>query len=138
MKNVDLLLNEARKIQSELYDENLETKEKITLYKNFIELIRKAAYRGNSEAQFELGQHYEDLNYWGGNPNYNPDKCVYWYTKACDNDHAEACNCLANCYELGEGVEKNLYTALRLFERSAILGSTSGYENHKLLLSDLS
>ena len=132
-----LEMDKAKKINDRLYSKSLETREKVLLYKEYISLLRKAAYKGNSEAQFELGQQYEDINYWGENQNHNPRKCLYWYTKACEKNHAEACNSLAHLYEVGEGINKNVNKALRYYKKSADLGSEIGRDNYKLLLQEI-
>lgn len=137
MKEYESFLRDIKNIKSRLYAGNIEPAEKRKLYNHYIDLLAQAADKGSNEAQFQLGQHFEDINYWGVNPDFNPEKCVYWYTKACDNNHAEACNSLAHCYELGSGVEKSLSTALSLYEKSAILGSQLGQDNHQLLKKEL-
>jgi hypothetical protein len=53
----------AGDILTSLYTKRLDTSEEIALYKEHLRLIRKTAYAGNGEAQFMLGQHYEDINY---------------------------------------------------------------------------
>src|SRR5436190_21481472 len=73
----------------------------------YLTLVRKAAYKGNVEAQFELGLNYEDQNYFVPNPMYNKENRFYWYLKAAKADHPEACNNLASLYEKGEGTKKN-------------------------------
>lgn len=56
----------------------------IQQYREFISLIKRAAYVGHAEAQLQLAFHYEDSNYFGVNPNYDREKTIYWYTKACE------------------------------------------------------
>src|SRR4051812_40036469 len=92
-------------IHNEMYKfpNRLNDTEKKKLYAQYFSLIKKSAYLGYPEALFDIGQQYEDFGYLGmPNPMYNPKKCVFWYTKACDKNHAEACNNLANFYEKGE------------------------------------
>ena len=121
------------------YPSTLSTSEKSDLYEEYFTLIKKAAYLGHVEGQYDLAQQYEDMSFLGiENPMYNPKKCVLWYTKACDNDHAEACNNLAAFYESGAGCKKDLATALKLYEKSSRLGSPNGRKNHKTMLRDMS
>jgi TPR repeat protein len=117
----------------------LNESEKTKLYNRYFALIKKAAYLGHSEGLFDLGQQYEDISFLGiPNPLYNPQKCVYWYSKACKNGHAEACNNLAHLYEKGEGCHQNLNLAFQLYQRSADLGSPNGKKNYKIMRRDLS
>jgi TPR repeat protein len=71
------------------------------------------------------------------NPNYAPKKSVYWYTKACINNHAEAFNNLAFHYEIGKGCQQDLNKALELYKKSAELGYSIGKHNYKKMLRDL-
>jgi TPR repeat protein len=137
MKARELLLMEAKRIKDNLYKGKLNLIEKRKLYTDYIALIEQAANKESPEAQFELGQHFEDINYWGVNSAHDPVKCVDWYTKACNNNHSEACNSLAHYYELGHGVKKDLDMALSLYNKAAVLGSELGSENHRLLSQEL-
>lgn len=81
--------------------------------------IRKAAYSGNAEAQFELGQIYEKKK------NYRRSK--YWYEKACSQDYAEGCLALANCYSVK--TEVSLKKELALLLKAYKLGSLIAADN---------
>lgn len=108
------------------------------LYNQYLEMIRKAAYKGHIEAQYDLAQQYENMSFLGiPNPMHNPAKCIYWYSKACLNNHSAACNNLAALYELGEGRQKDLNKALQLYKKSADLGYSIGKQNYKKMLRDL-
>lgn len=110
------------------------SKEKVRLlHAKYIELVRKAAYKGNTEAQYELGLNYEDQNYFDPNPMYNQKKRFYWYSKASNANHPEACNNLAALYERGEGVEKDLRKALALYKKSNKLGCSYAKKNFLML-----
>jgi TPR repeat protein len=107
-------------------------------YKKHLKLIRKAAHLGHDKAQWRLGQHYEDFNFLAfDNPEYNPKKCVLWYTKACDQGNGDACNNLADKYENGEGCEQNIKKALELYKKAADLGNDLGKKNYRIMLKDL-
>jgi len=108
------------------------------LYSKYFTYIKRSAYLGYREALYGLGQQYEDTSYLGRpNPMYNPFKCVYWYTKACEKGHAEACNNIATFYEKGEGCKKDLQFALELYKRAANGGSSSGKKNYKTMFKDM-
>jgi TPR repeat protein len=104
-----------------------------SLHEKYIELIRSAAYKGNIEAQYELGLNYEDTNYFIPNPMYNQKRRFYWYNKAAAANHPEACNNLAALFEKGEGVKKDLDKALILYKKSYKLGCSYAKDNYKLL-----
>ncbi|WP_295712292.1 tetratricopeptide repeat protein [Mucilaginibacter sp.] len=107
-------------------------------YDQYLKFIRIAAYQGHVEALFDMGQQYEDIGFLGmPNPMYNAKKCVYWYTKAVEKGHAEACNNLSNFYALGDGCKQDFDMALGLLKRSAELGSVLGKKNYKMKLKDL-
>ncbi len=117
---------------------DLSKTEKLKLHKKYVELIRKCAYSGNPKAQFDLGQEYENMNFVSiNNPNFNAKKRFYWYKKAVEQNHAEACNNLAHLYETGEGCKKNIKLALRLYKKSANLGYDIGKKNYKIMLKQL-
>lgn len=40
-------------------------------------LLKQSAYRSFPQAQYELGQTYEDYNFWGKNLNHSSKKCIY-------------------------------------------------------------
>lgn len=120
------------------YPSTLSREAKIELYKQYFLLIKESAYLGHRDAQYEYGLQFEDVSFWGmNNPNYNPKRCVFWFTKACDQNQAEACNNLANFYEKGEGCERDINKALELFKKSADLGYEIAKENYELLIKQL-
>ncbi len=124
------------KLYSEHKILDLETKQK--LYKEYLKIIRKLAYGGHLEAQYDLAQHYDDIGFWGvPNPYYNIYKKFHWYSKAAENSHAAACNSLANMYERGEGCTKDINKALELYKKSSDLGDVLGKKNYKLLLKQI-
>ena len=127
----------AQAINEKLYQGYSEL-EKKELYEKYFQLIRKSAYSGHVEGLYDFAQQYENMSFLGiENPLYNPGKCVFWYTKACDRGHAEACNNLATFYEMGKGCKLNLNFALDLYKRSADLGSPNGKKNYKIMIRDL-
>ena len=126
MKGLNLF-KRAQKISDKLYDTkvSLDNESKINLYKSYIELIRKSAYSNLPEAQFELALHYEEINYFGVNKNYSLKKCKYWYEKASNLNHAEACNNLAIILESENEIEK----AKKLYKKAIKLGSINAKKN---------
>lgn len=127
----------AQTINEKMYTDSNKD-EHMELYEQYFKLIKKAAYLGHTESLYDMGQQHEDVGYLGApNPMYNPKKCVYWYTKACQKGHAEACNNLSNFYALGEGCKQDFDMALELLKRSAELGSVLGKKNYKRKLRDL-
>ena len=84
-----------------------------------VEHIRRAAYLGNVNAQFELGQKYEDTGFFGE----NPKRALYWYLKAAEKGHAEACNCIGFYHDHGIGVKKNPQKAITWYKKGANRGS---------------
>lgn len=117
---------------------SLSRKEVLNQHAKYLRLVREAAYKGNTEAQFELGLNYEDQNYFIPNPMYNVKRRFYWYSKAAKANHPEACNNLASLYEKGEGIKKNLKKALLFYKKAYELGCSYAKGNYKILLKELS
>jgi hypothetical protein len=131
--------NLAMAIHEKMYAKSHSVEEQRELHAQYFKLIKKAAYSGHTDGLYDMGQQYEDIGYLGiPNPISNPKMCVYWYTKACQSGHAEACNNLATFYESGKVCKQNLDVALDLYKRSANLGSPNGKKNYKIMLRDMS
>jgi TPR repeat protein len=136
----EIIYLKAKSLHSKMYEYPNYVKEqkREKMYKQYLHLIRKAAYLGHPDAQYDLGQQYEDMNYLSiHNSNYNPKKCIYWYTKACLQNHAEACNNLAAFYETGNGCKKDLKKALSLYKKSSELGYSIGKKNYNIMLRQI-
>ncbi len=130
--------NLAQIIRKEMYLRSHSFEEQKKLHRRYFDLIKKAAYQGHVESMYDMGNEYDDIGYLGiPNPFYNIKKCFYWYSKACQKGHAEACNNLSVFYALGEGCKQDFSYALELLKRSGELGSVLGKRNYKMKLRDL-
>jgi TPR repeat protein len=128
----------AIQIHAKMYNQSISGSKKISYYTEYLALLRSAAYKGHREAQYDLGQQYEDMNYLNlNNPKYNPKKCIYWYTKSCMQNYAAACNNLAYLYETGAGCRKNLKLALQLYKKAADLGYEIAKDNYRIMLKQI-
>jgi len=116
-----------------LKDENLRNVDRQKLYLEYLCNIRKAAYLGHGEAQFDLALHYEEYNFFGKNEFFNPKKVFYWSKKACENNVSAACNNLGTYYESGTGCNKNLTMAIQYYNLAVNLGSKEAIENLTIL-----
>jgi TPR repeat protein len=86
---------------------------------------RKAAERGNANAQFNLGLLY----YLGEGVEQDEEEAFHWYKKAAEQGNANAqCN-LGYMYDLGEGVERNPEEAEKWYRKAAERGCTSAQFN---------
>ncbi|WP_442587792.1 tetratricopeptide repeat protein [Pedobacter sp. AW31-3R] len=120
------------------YPSDLNHEEKMQLYYRYLFLIKRAAYLEHTDAQYDYAQQFEDISFLGmNNPMYNPKKCIYWYAKACDKGHAEACNNLAYIYDSEGYGKKDVDLALKLYKKSADLGSDHGKNNYKSMRRSL-
>jgi TPR repeat protein len=129
----DRIYLKAELIENQLYARlDMSGEEKRKLYSEYLKLLRKSAYLGNHKAQFHLGMTYEDTNYWGINPNYDPEKCVYWYQKACEGNISDACNSLGTFYEKGIGCEQNLELAKIMYQKAIRLGNKLAKNNYRI------
>lgn len=130
----------AKDLHKKLYSLPIHAKEtkRVKIYYRYFDFLRKAAYLGNTEAQYDLGQQYETMNSLNiRNLNYKPRKCIYWYRKACTQNHAEACNNLASFFETGEGCKMDLEKALSLYKKSAELGYSVGLKNYRIMKNQI-
>ena len=87
--------------------------------------LRKRAYQGQMDAQYNLGCFY----YEGTGVEKNAELAVKWFEQSANQGHMEAQCSLANCYGEGAGVEKNEVLAAKLYERSAKQGYVHAQQN---------
>ncbi|OGV66124.1 MAG: hypothetical protein A2283_15270 [Lentisphaerae bacterium RIFOXYA12_FULL_48_11] len=83
-----------------------------------LELLMKAAERGNAGAQGGLGIIYAS----GDGVEKNQVKAIEWYTKAAIQGNAVAQSLLAACYATGDGVAKNKAKAVEWYTKAAERG----------------
>lgn len=108
------------------------------LYDQYFSLIKRAAYLGHKDAMYEYAQQFEDISYLGmNNPLFSPKRRNFWYLKAAESGHSEACNNLAHSCEIGSGLERDYVKALDFYRRSAELGSYLGRKNYKIMKRDM-
>ncbi|MET3130307.1 TPR repeat protein [Oxalobacteraceae bacterium GrIS 1.11] len=83
------------------------------------EWFRKAAVRGNVEAQFQLGALYET-----GCDALPQDirQTALWHEKAAHQGHAEAQCSLAGLYSVGRGVKQDMTEAAKWYRKAAAQG----------------
>jgi len=108
------LFEKAKLILESLHEKNInmsrhEVDELTNAYKK---TLRKSAYYGNNEAQYELAQFLETTSNIL-ETNYNK-KSFYWYQKSCNNGNADACLLLSDYYVNGKVVSKNKTKELSL------------------------
>lgn len=121
-KSIGLKMNE--------YPSEISFDGKAELYSAYSELIRKSAYSGNREAQYCYAQLFDTISFLAlNNPQYNPGKCIYWYSKSAKGGYAEAYNNLADFYERGVGVQQDLKKSYELYKKGAELGSMTAKSN---------
>ena len=83
-----------------------------------LEWYRKAAEKGNADAQIELGKRYFD----GRGVSVNSGEAVGWYTKAADKGNTEAQLELGDRYFDGNGVKQKYSEAAKWYLKAAVLG----------------
>lgn len=76
--------------------------------------LRKAAERGNSTAQFTLGEHYDE--------SHDALLAHYWYRKSAEQGNANAQDALGYEYESGSGTRRNYVRANYWYLKSADQG----------------
>ena len=86
-----------------------------------LEWYEKAAAKGHAGAQVGIGiVNHKKERY---------EEAVTWFTKAADQGIADAELRLGHCYQLGNGVELNLDTAMEWYEKAAAKGHVNGQVN---------
>ena len=116
------------KLATEYYIKYKIEKEKEPTPKEIIEWLESIAENGDAKAQFLIGSIY-----YIGDEDYgisaDQQKALYWYTKAANNDIADA-QCLVGEYyrQKNEFVE-----ALKWYEKAKDLGHPSGKYNYGLI-----
>ena len=80
--------------------------------------FRKAAEKGNPEAQQNLGR----CLFSGEGCKKNEQEAVSWYRKAAEQGEASAMFNLGACYMEGTGVKKDVAEATKWFKKAASLG----------------
>ncbi len=137
MKKINKAFLSAKELSEKLYT-TISDLEKVFFYDKYIEFLKKAAYQGYPEAQFEYAQTFENINYWGENPTPNNKKSFYWYQRAANSGYIEAFNNLAVFYENGYGCKKDIDKAVELYKKGAELGSLTAKRNYKLIKKQIS
>ncbi|MDD6141854.1 MAG: toll/interleukin-1 receptor domain-containing protein [Bacteroidales bacterium] len=109
-------------------------------YVKAVEWFRKAAERGNANAQCYLGYCFKD----GAGVDKNYTEAVNWYRKAAEQGNPEAKNSLGVCYQNGYGVVKDLAEAVKWYRKAAEQGYNVAqvnlgmcYESGQGVLKDL-
>lgn len=133
-------LRKAKEISQKIndYPPTLSVKKREELYRKYFELLRKSAYSGNPEGQYEYAQQFESMTFMSiDNPFFYPKKCIYWYMKSALGGYAEAYNNLADFYERGIGVKIDLNKAYDFYKKASKLGSSLGKKNLKIFEKDI-
>ncbi|KAF9970485.1 hypothetical protein BGZ73_006797 [Actinomortierella ambigua] len=89
------------------------------------ECYTEAANQGNANAQFHLGQMYED----GRGVRQNFVEAVKWYSKAANQGHPRGQSSLGFMYSKGRGVEQNDALAIEWYTKAAKQGDPRGQYN---------
>jgi TPR repeat protein len=84
-------------------------------YANADRWLRLAATQGNADAQFWLGNGYEQ-NWFGGS---DYGEAIRWLREAADQGLPDAQFCLGRMYEDGEGIPENFEIAARWYRKAA-------------------
>ena len=88
-------------------------------YDAAVALYKKAAARGNADAQLMLGKCYD----FGYGVKKDPVLAAQWYTKAAQAGNADAQINLASCYYSGAGVPASMEQAVLWYKKAAEQGS---------------
>lgn len=92
---------------------------RITAKEKALQMLRKAAYLGNAEAQYKLGECY----YYGVRLKKDYGEAIKWFRKAAEGEHDEAQYMLGECYYLGNGLKEDNAEAAKWFHNAATRGN---------------
>jgi TPR repeat protein len=84
-----------------------------------VKTFRKAAERGDAEAQYSLGHCY----YHSLGVIQDKKEAVRWYRKAAEQGHAQAQYILGLCYDVGDGRSKDTEKAIAWYRKAAAQGN---------------
>lgn len=112
-----------------------------------IAIIRNAAEKGDTSAQFTLGCIYAGARYdekdfeWHDyttmmDTEINHERAAYWWNQAAIQGDASAMRNLATAYRYGRGVEKNLFKATELMKAAAEKGDSWAQLNYGDMFRD--
>jgi uncharacterized protein len=86
---------------------------------------RPLAEQGNADAQYKLGEAYDD----GLGVRHNAKEAVLWYRRAAELGHAKAQNRLGFAYEKGRGISMNDAEAVKWYRKAAEQGDAIAQSN---------
>lgn len=89
------------------------------------EQLLKRATRGDASAQVNLGIAFSVGEKYGVEK--DPQKSLYWFQKAADQNDTLGLLVMAGYYYRGDGVPKDQGRALKLYRRAAEQGDSTGY-----------
>jgi TPR repeat protein len=91
-----------------------------------LEWYTKSAEKGHAIAQNSAGKiHYDKGRY---------EEAFKWFKKSAAQGNTDAISNLAECYELGEGVKKDIPEALKWYGKAAEKGDATAKENIRRLV----
>lgn len=94
-----------------------------------LKVVVKDADKGNPEAQYEMGNRYDE----GRDVAIDKKKAFEWYLKAAEQGHRNAQFNVGVCYENGEGVQPDQNMSMRWYAKAAQQGDTEAQK----ILEDL-
>ncbi len=92
-------------------------------HKEAFKWLKLAAGQRHADAQYQLGKMYEIVRE-------NDIEVIKWYRLAAENGHADALAELGDFYRKGQGVNKNLETAIRWYR--LVAGKGDYYAQRRL------
>ena len=92
--------------------------------RNKIRLLKEEALKGNTDAQYNIGNYY----YFNHNEDSNYNKAVYWWKKASEQGNADAQYKLGICYYYGQGITKSIENAITCWEKASDRGNKKAKE----------
>jgi TPR repeat protein len=97
----------------------------LKLTNKIFKLLQESAELGNADAQFRLGEYYQD----GIGVEVDYQKAKYWYEKSAQQGNPAGMNNIGVLYQRGLGVEKNEKISTEWYIKSANLGYSQAMEN---------
>ena len=95
-------------------------------FNDFIEACEKiihASQTKDAKAQYDIGLGFRDGKIGKYKLNADYKEAVYWFNLSANQGNADAILRLAECYERGNGVEKNVGKAISLYQKVANQGN---------------
>ncbi|MBO7598522.1 MAG: SEL1-like repeat protein [Bacteroidales bacterium] len=121
---LDMLRNNSSMTVEDMFQRGLALYE-LEEYSEAVQWFEKAAIRGHSASQYQLGRCF----YKGIGVTQNYQTAVSWWQKSADQGYDKAQYGLGVCYDFGDGVPQNYQKAVEWYQKAVAQDNTDAQYN---------